>query len=276
MRSILAGLDDSPYRANVVELGLRWAARFDALLVGLGIVDKPSICRPEPVPPGGGAFKQQADAECLAAAREKVAGWLDAFAQRAKAAGVAYETCEREDRPEKVIRQVAQCHDLILLGHRTYFRFATQEGPCDTLEEVLHNTPRPIVTVPEHLPESDDVVIAYDGSLQVARAVQQFVHLGLAQSARVHVASVASTTEEAEQTMACVCEYLSHHKIAVERHALVNEGGVAKTLLEAAGQCNAGLLVLGAYGRSTLHDFFLGSVTKKILHTADIPLFVYH
>ena len=45
LKSILIGLDGSPSSAAAVELGIQWAKRFNALLVGLGIVDEPPFTR---------------------------------------------------------------------------------------------------------------------------------------------------------------------------------------------------------------------------------------
>jgi nucleotide-binding universal stress UspA family protein len=33
---------------------------------------------------------------------------------------------------------------------------------------------------------------------------------------------------------------------------------------------------MGAYGKSALRDFFLGSVTRTLLKEARLPLFLYH
>ena len=41
LRTILAGLDGSPDSQSVLTLGIRWARRFDALLVGIAIIDEP-------------------------------------------------------------------------------------------------------------------------------------------------------------------------------------------------------------------------------------------
>ena len=53
LKSILVGLDGSPSSAAAVELGIQWAKRFNALLVGLGIVDEATIRTPEAEPIGG-------------------------------------------------------------------------------------------------------------------------------------------------------------------------------------------------------------------------------
>ena len=52
--SILIGLDESEHCAVLTELGVRWAQRTGATLVGLGIVDEPSIRAIEPAWAVGG------------------------------------------------------------------------------------------------------------------------------------------------------------------------------------------------------------------------------
>jgi nucleotide-binding universal stress UspA family protein len=41
-------------------------------------------------------------------------------------------------------------------------------------------------------------------------------------------------------------------------------------------QVQASLLVMGAYGRSTLREFFAGSMTRTMLRESPVPLFLYH
>ena len=51
---ILIGLDAPKHSAVVADLGIRWAQRSGATLVGLGIVDEPGIRAIEPAFPVGG------------------------------------------------------------------------------------------------------------------------------------------------------------------------------------------------------------------------------
>jgi len=275
LRNILVGLDDSPYRENVVELGIRWAERLDATLTLLGIVDEPAICRREPVPPGAIAFKKEADEQQMADAQNKVLEWLHEAGELATSRGARHHSLSAEGDPENVILREAQRADALLLGHRTHFRFATQDGPCETLSRVLHHSPRPVVTVPASLPDSKTVVVAYDGSLQAACAVQQFAQSGLGAGVPVHVVSISEDSREAKEIASRAVEFLAHHAIQAQMHAIASDS-IATAVLQSAEDLSAGLIVLGAYGKSKLHDFFLGSVTKTILNEATRPLFVYH
>ena len=61
LRAILVALDGSPWSEAATRLALDWAARFDARLLALGVLDEPSIDRGEPVPMGAYAYKKRHD-----------------------------------------------------------------------------------------------------------------------------------------------------------------------------------------------------------------------
>lgn len=61
LQSMVVGIDGSVYSTSAVELGIRWAQRWDAVLVGLGIVDTPTICKAQPVSLGATAYKAHRD-----------------------------------------------------------------------------------------------------------------------------------------------------------------------------------------------------------------------
>jgi hypothetical protein len=52
--SILIGLDEPGHAAVLVDLGIQWARRFGAKLLGLVVIDEPGIRAIEPLGPIGG------------------------------------------------------------------------------------------------------------------------------------------------------------------------------------------------------------------------------
>jgi nucleotide-binding universal stress UspA family protein len=70
--------------------------------------------------------------------------------------------------------------------------------------------------------------------------------------------------------------FLHSHHIVAQAYARVTEVAPADVLLEHIHQVQASLLVMGAYGRSTLREFFGGSVTRTMLRQSPVPLFLYH
>jgi nucleotide-binding universal stress UspA family protein len=276
LRSILVGVDGSTYSTAAVELGIQWAQRSGAVLVGLGIIDAPTISKPQPVPLGGSAYKVHHDASLLTDASHKVGQFLEHCARRCAEAEVACQILQDIGLPAEQILLEAQRYDLILLGQHTFFHFETQQQPDDTLHVVLKQSPRPVVAVPATLPAGHVIVVAYDGSPHAARALQMLQIIGLEGSQEVHVVCVDPHQEQADRCVEHAVAFLQSHHIMAHAYALATAAAPARVLLEHVHQVKASLLVMGAYGRSTLREFFSGSVTRTMLQESPVPLFLYH
>ena len=99
IRTALVALDGSPNAEAAVALAIAWARRFDAGLVGLGVLDTPAITGPEPVLLGATGFKRERDEIRLADAHERVLAFLAQFEARCRAEGVRCTLLEDVGRP---------------------------------------------------------------------------------------------------------------------------------------------------------------------------------
>ena len=279
---ILIGLDAPQHGAVVAELGIRWAQRSGATLVGLGIVDEPGIRAIEPAWPVGGTpgvdpVMYMGYEARLAVVHRQVEQLLEQFAARCAKASVAHAEVKAVGSPHELIAAEAQSCDLVLLARGSHFRFTAGDDDTDEiLKKVLKDIPRPIVVVPTSLVPDGPAVIAYDASLQAARALAAFQTAGLGESREVHIVSVAASAAVAAEHAERAREFLSHH--GIEAVPVVRESSAppAKVILEQIGRLNAGLLVMGAYGQPGLREFFLGSVTRTLLHQTPVPLLLFH
>jgi nucleotide-binding universal stress UspA family protein len=273
LKSILVVLDASEYSAAAAELARQWARQYKASLAALGIIQAPA---PEPVPLGASYYQQLAEKEQLAEARQRVEQCLNQFARSCGDDGLPCKLLTVVGRPYEQILWEAQRHDLIVLGRQTYFDHESHERAGETVRALLKNAPRPVVTVPRALGSGSAVAVAYDGSLQAARALQAFQALGLAGSQPVEVLTANSSSAEAARRACLAVDYLSSHQIEARPHPLVSDGSPAELILEQVRRLNARLLVMGAYGQPTLREFVLGSVTRTVIQEASVPLFLYH
>jgi len=55
---------------------------------------------------------------------------------------------------------------------------------------------------------------------------------------------------------------------------MVEEGDYAESILKAAQNLHAELIVMGSHSRKWLENIVMGSVTEKVLHHTTIPLFI--
>jgi nucleotide-binding universal stress UspA family protein len=126
--------------------------------------------------------------------------------------------------------------------------------------------------VPDSDHQRDPVLIAYDGSLLAAKAMQLFVASGLALRRPVHLLTMA---EHPEPIARRGREFLTSHGVQVYQH--VDEcRNPAERILEFALRLEVGLIVMGAYGQPRYREFMFGSVTAGVLKKTPVPLFLYH
>ncbi len=275
VRTILVGLDGSPEGEAAVDLALRWARETGAGLVGLGIVDEPTIRRPEPVPMGAGYFKRERDERLLEDARQRVEEFLGGFAVRCAAEGVSYEVIEKVGLPHEQIVLAGQCHDLVVLPRQSHFHFETERGADDTVQKVLRQTARPVVVVPPRRGGSGPVVVAYDGGVHAAHALQAFQALGIEAAAEVLVVSVHESAPEAAERAERAVAFLASHGIPALRATVAASGPVAPVILRVVEEAGAQLLVAGMRDRRRLTELFSGSTTQDLLRGTQVPLFLF-
>jgi nucleotide-binding universal stress UspA family protein len=55
---------------------------------------------------------------------------------------------------------------------------------------------------------------------------------------------------------------------------LVKDGDFADSILEAAKKMHADIIVIGSHSRKWLQNIVIGSVSEKVLHHTDIPVFI--
>jgi nucleotide-binding universal stress UspA family protein len=275
LRTILVGLDGSEHSAGALKLAMEWAKRLDALLVGMGCVDEPGIHGPGEHLMGEVYF-DRLNMALLAETRTRIEATLSQAALRCAEAGVAFKPLEDTGTPYVQILQEAQRYDLIVLGRQTHFRFGWDEEPDVTLSKVLADSPRPVVAVPDDPGDGKSVVVAYDGSLQAARALSSFETSGLGQGRKIHVASIAESTKDAARRADRAVDFLKSHGLDAVPYPIESGHPPAEVLLETIRRCDPGLLVMGAYGQPVLREFFLGSTTRTMLERCPVPMFLDH
>jgi nucleotide-binding universal stress UspA family protein len=275
LKSILLVLDDQPLDHGAVELAIRWSVDCDALLVGLGVIDESAVNPAEAVPLGAGQSKVELDAARMHERRLEIGGALSAIALKCGQANAAFKPLESIGSAIEGILVEAQRFDVIVMPRLRIAGAANQWNVSDPLYRILWSTPRPVVAVPDELPRGDAIVVAYDGSVQSARAVYALAASGLAVQRPVHVIAVHDDPIEAARCGNRAVEFLGSHDVRATLCAK-SEGRPADQILALARDVDAGLLVLGVYGKPRIQEFFLGSVTSTMLAECPLPLFLFH
>ncbi|HXF72542.1 MAG TPA: universal stress protein [Actinomycetota bacterium] len=131
------------------------------------------------------------------------------------------------------------------------------------------------------------ILVAVDGSEPSARAARlaaQVARMSGGEVVVVHVvereigrgaAVEPETTEEAVRLVDETLEAIRAEGASVRGRALPSAiGGVARTILDAAREEGADLIVMGTRGLGDFASLVVGSVTHKVLHGAPCPVLV--
>ena len=276
LKSVLLVFDNQGVDHGSVGLGIRWSLEFDALLVGLGVIDEDVVHPLEAVPLGGGQAKRELDAARLRERQIALGSALSAIALRCAHSQAPFIPLECIGSAAEEITVEAQRFDLILMPRQLEHPNKPREwGVSDTLQTILRSAPRPVVAAPEEAPTGNAIVVAYDGSLQSARTLYAFAASGLAAAGPVHIVSFDDDPLEAARRGNRAVEFLAAHAI---RATLCAEPAIepATQIMNFATEVNAGLVILGAYGKPRIREFLLGSITSEILAKCPLPLFLFH
>lgn len=131
----------------------------------------------------------------------------------------------------------------------------------------------------------DRLLLPTDGSEAAEAALDHAVRLARAFDASVHVLSVVEPIPAVEMDAAIVHERLSESaQLAVERacerldaagvphESSVRDGSAHRSILAAADDTAADLILMGTHGRTGVGRVLLGSVTERVVRNADAPV----
>jgi nucleotide-binding universal stress UspA family protein len=111
-------------------------------------------------------------------------------------------------------------------------------------------------------------VVAYEGSPHAKHALQVAAAMGADWQVSLHVLAVSENQGPALLDEAR--SYLEAHELQVEYVA--RAGDPSETIVEYARECQADLLVMGAYGHTKVRELVVGSTTTYAMNHAPCPL----
>ena len=132
----------------------------------------------------------------------------------------------------------------------------------------------------------DRILLPTDGSDANSRAVEQAVGLARETGAGLHVLFVLEDVPSAPETMddavegelreigeAAIEEIEERAEAAgVDLVTEMREGVPHETILEYAEEADIDAIAMGTHGRSGLDRYLLGSVTERVVRSAEVPV----
>jgi nucleotide-binding universal stress UspA family protein len=119
-------------------------------------------------------------------------------------------------------------------------------------------------------------MVCWKESVNAARAAAAASPL-LAKARRVVFTAVAERDDGVGEAVNDLARQFAWNGIATEVKLIAAEGRKTPAVLAAAAEeCNADLVVMGAYGHSRAREILFGSVTEAFIRHADRPILLMH
>jgi nucleotide-binding universal stress UspA family protein len=268
--TILVATDGSEAAGSAEQYGASLASRLRARLLGISVVEERLVRGPQedglgvtppPMDELAAYYKNRADAACRR------------LAERARAEGVE-ATCETVQgiADDRVVERAQQV-DLTVMGrdgqnaaHRTALIGSTADG-------ILRKSAKSTLVVPKGAPLSGPIVLAFDGSPGSRLGAKTAVHLATRLAEPVHVFIDSKDKGRAVSRFEEVRGIVGSLPVPV-REISSTLGRPDVKIVDSAREVRAGLIVMGAYGRNRITEYFLGSNSAAVVRTSPIAVLV--
>ncbi len=281
MKTILVPFYDDDIAQSA--LGTAWlvAERFSSYVEALFVMRPPQIFDGEGIALAGSYMTQLKDEERRLAqsAHQRFQLAIEArgvpIAEvSTPAEGVTAGWRETEGLEGQVIGDYGRLFDLIVIGRNFGQPWIDWSVMC---EAALFETGRPVLVAGSQTPSSigERIVVAWNGSTETARCI------ALSMPFLERADSVVVLTVEGWQVPGPSGDQVTAH---LQRNSInasartVNSGSrsVGEAILDETEDCNADLLVKGAYTHSRLRQLVFGGATRHLLNHTPIPLLMAH
>lgn len=268
IETVLIATDGSEAAASAERYAVALTARIGARLQGISVVEERWArglraegldVSPPPVEGIEGFLKARAEAACRR------------LSERARSQGVE-AVCESVQgvADDRVVER-GQRVDLIVLGRDGEHAAYRTALIGSTVDGVLRKTAKPTLVVPSGAELAGPLLLAFDGSPGSRIAARLAVELADRLGEAIHVFVDSKDKGRAVARFDEVRGIVGSLPVPV-REISSTLGRPDVKIVDSAREVKAGLIVMGAFGRNRITEFFLGSNAAAVVRTSPIAV----
>ncbi len=276
IKTILVGIDGSEHARTAVRYALWLGRSLNAHVVALHVIDIVSIEGSFFHDISGSlGFEPYLDfsSKMRGVLHERGRALLDAFAEEAAKENTSAETMIGVGVVANEIAERARTADLVIIGHRGLNERFSTGLLGGTAESVSRKCPKPVFISPLEFRACSKPLLAYDGSVRAAAAMQVAAEFCNTLRLPLTVLTVNKDEEEGQRTLREAEAYLKPYGLT-GRYELQRTGNAPERIANFIREQDHDLLFIGAYGHSRIIEMVLGSTTEFVLRNTDCPVFL--
>jgi nucleotide-binding universal stress UspA family protein len=207
---------------------------------------------------------------------EQVEDHIKFFYDKCQEYGVKYAFHENKGILSSEMIKESAFADLLVTGYHHRIVSADESIPAD-IARLLRDSLCPVLLVPEKYSKPDKIIIAYDNSVSALFALKQFYYLfpSFCNGTIAHFVMVDNDVSGKASIQESLIKELTkiHFKNVQFSHL---SGDVSWCINRVCEEVETPFLVMGAFGRNPISEFFNPSVGEKVLKGKKIPVFIAH
>ena len=272
IKRILVALSGTPFTSSAVEHAVELARLHDASVTGVTMFDVHRLEHVGPVPLGGGAAAHELTEHRIQEVRQHIEEEIAEFEKSCRDASVSCAVNRERGDMLHQLTSLWRYHDLTIFGLRGLFEYGVLQNPDDVIIRLIALGVRPIIAVGESYRRIHRAMIGYNGSMESAKVMKEFVQMRLWSDMLLKIVYVGKNKAEAQQLLGDASAYCRAHGYETETEHVKSHGRGA--LLEAAQAWSADMLVMGSTSRGKIAKLILGDTAEHTMRQAEIPLFL--
>lgn len=272
IKRVLVALSGSPYTPSAMEHALELARANKAEVTGVTITDLAKLAYVGPVPLGAGAAAAELSHQRIEQAELRIAELARIFTAKCNEQNVVGHLHQESGHIIDELIKLWRYNDIVVMGLRGLFEYGIIHNPDDMLLKIMKSGIRPILAVAKEHRSIHRVLIAYNGSLEAAKAMKYFVQSRLFPDVSIRIVSFEKRKDDPQELLSDAQKYCSLHGFTVETDFV--DADPRDELIDYGDKMNADLIVLGSTTRSRLATHVLGDTLYTAIKESHIPLYL--
>lgn len=270
LETLLIATDGSTASEAAEHYAVALAAALHAQLVALSIVDERLLRDLRSVPSGMSPGPVESVEAFLELRTEAALKRVD---EACRTRSIEYAFERMRGMPDARITQRSQSVDLLIIGRGDERASGAPGMIGSTCSNVLRQTMRSTLVVPQAAVYGGPVLLAYDGSEGARRAAGVARELVHHSGEPLHIFVDSKDKYRAERRFEEAESLLGPLRVPLHRTAS-SLGRPDMKIVDTAREKKVSMILMGAYGRNRIREYFLGSNAFAVVRSSPIAVFL--
>lgn len=275
-KKILAAFDGTKFSEGSMKYALEIAKATNSLLVGVFIQDMRYLnltyayAWDQPFVDFSSLEKVQAEE------KEKISLNINLFKRACESKGVNHKVHLDKGVPLQDLLAESVFADLLIIDSHTSFFTFEEKGVSPFLKDLLADSHCPVLIVPHNYTFFDSAVLCYDGSASSVYAIRTFSYLFNELSGMQ--TTVVTVNEKSTNHIKDGWNFkdLVHTHFPNLQYQVLSGDAESELIDFLKNNGQNSIVVMGAYGRSTISRLFHQSLSNKVIQELHLPVFITH